>query len=317
MGRAKIFAHMTSLPTGHRAKRVVRAWAVLLGAACSAAASSATCPPQGWTRSELLGLKAQQWTVADPSRRAALADALLDCLRDPDPVLRDEVAFEALQHWMRAPALEPDAVRAIGERLLAGLEAPDPLGFGRPFAALVLSEVIRDDRMRGLWSAAQREAALERIGGYMASITDHRGFEPGAGWRHGVAHAADALMQFALHPALDRAALDRILEAVASQVAPPDGHAYVHGESERLVRPVLFTARRGLHDARGWSAWLGRLVARDAPAPDAPTTLDALARLHNLKGFVYALYASAQESRDPAIRERLLPAVRETLRALP
>jgi hypothetical protein len=308
---------MTLPPTGHRAKRVIRAWAAVLGAACAAAVSAATCPPEGWTRSELLGLRAQQWTVADPSRREVLADALLDCLRDPDPVLRDEVAFEALQHWMRAPALKPDAVRAIGERLLAQLEAPDPPGFGRPFAALVLSEVIRDDRMRGVWSAAQREAALERIGRYMTSITDHRGFQPGAGWRHGVAHSADALMQFALNPALDRAALDRILEAVASQVSPPGGHAYVHGESERLVRPVLFTARRGLHDARDWSAWLGRLVARDAPAKDAPTTLEALARRHNLRGFVYALYASAQESGDPTIRERLLPAVRETLRALP
>jgi len=196
---------MTLTPTDHRTQRLVRAGAAVLGTACAAAAFAAPCPPEGWTRSELLGLKAQQWTVANPSRRAALADALLECLRDPDPVLRDEVAFEALQHWMRAPALEPDAVRAIGERLFAELEAPDPLGFGRPFAALALSEVIRDDRVRGLWSAAQREAALERVVRYMASITDHRGFEPGAGWRHGVAHAADALMQFALNPALDRA----------------------------------------------------------------------------------------------------------------
>ncbi len=85
----------------------------------------------------------------------------------------------------------------------------------------------------------------------------------------------------------------------------------------RLARPVLFAARRGLHDARDWSAWLGRLVARDAPAKDAPTTLEALAQ-HNLGGFVYALYASAQESTATRrFGKRLLPAVRETLRALP
>jgi len=178
---ATMLAPMTLTPTDHRTQRLVRAGAAVLGTACAAAAFAAPCPPEGWTRSELLGLKAQQWTVTNPSRRAALADALLECLRDPDPVLRDEVAFEALQHWMRAPALEPDAVRAIGERLFAELEAPDPLGFGRPFAALALSEVIRDDRLRGLWSAAQRKAALERMVRYMASITDHRGFEPGAG----------------------------------------------------------------------------------------------------------------------------------------
>jgi hypothetical protein len=289
----------------------------LLAALWLAAAQAAACPPPGTTKAELLAMKARQWALDDPAARSRLAAGLLGCLRDADPVLRDEIGFEALQHWLRAPALDRVTVRALGTQLLADLETPDPAGFGPPFAALALAEVIRDDRRRGVWSDTERDAALVRVARYLRGVTDRRGFQSGDGWRHGVAHGADALMQFALNPALSRAQLDRILDAVASQVAPADAAPYVHGEGERLARPVLFVARRGLHEAVEWSAWLNRVAAPAAPAPGAPTTPATLARLHNAKAFVFALYAGVQESGDAALRERLLPGLREALRMLP
>jgi hypothetical protein len=91
-------------------------------------------------------------------------------------------------------------------------------------------------------------------------VRDYRGFVAGEGWRHGVAHGADLLMQLALNPALDKAQLDRILGRVARQVAPP-GQAYVFGEPERLARPVLFAAARGLHTEAEWTAWLAQAAA--------------------------------------------------------
>jgi hypothetical protein len=38
--------------------------------------------------------------------RATLALGLLDCLKDPDPVLRDQVAFEAWSAWLRGKKLD-------------------------------------------------------------------------------------------------------------------------------------------------------------------------------------------------------------------
>ena len=38
-----------------------------------------------------------------------------------------------------------------------------------------------------------------------------------------------------------------IVDAAAAQVSPVGAPPYVHGESERLVRPVLFALQRGLH----------------------------------------------------------------------
>ena len=102
--------------------------------------------------------------------------------------------------------------------------------------------------------------------------------------------------------------LDRILAAVASQVAP-SAHAYTHGESERLVRPVLFVLQRGLHDQAEWSAWVAGVAS---PAPMASwsqafASEAGLARRHNLRMFLFALHAMLRESEVAALRERAPP----------
>ncbi|MGA0612031.1 DUF2785 domain-containing protein [Caldimonas sp. KR1-144] len=273
------------------------------------------CPPSEWPRAQLEALKASQWQLADAERRTRLAFDLLPCLASPDPQLRDQLAFEALQTWLRTGALTSATSRELGVRLQDMLSAPDPDGVARPFAMLALAEVVRDDRLRGVWTSAERDATLTRVAEQLRAVTDYRGFEPGIGWRHSVAHASDALMQFALNPALTREQLDRILAAVASQVMPA-GHAYVHGESERLARPVLFVARRGLHSTEEWRQWFTQLTKAAVP-PGEPASLASLARVHDVKGFLMPLYIAAQEGGPPELRERVLPGLVSALRALP
>jgi hypothetical protein len=117
---------------------------------------------------------------------------------------------------------------------------------------------------------------------------------------------------------VDRAGLERLLGAVAAQVAPAGEHAYVDGESERLARPVLFAAQRGLLTGDEWQAWLLK-VATPAPLAswdDAFESRAGLARRHNVHAFVYVLYANARESSEANI-QALVPgllAVFKTLR---
>lgn len=273
-------------------------------------AVAAGCPPDGQDRPGLLALKAGGFVMPDGTLRQALALALVDCLADPDPALRDGVAYEALSTWLRADALDRGTRQALLERLLPMLrpEARDPDGFGAPFAALVLSEVARTDRIAAWMTPAQRVALVDAAAGYVEGVRDYRGFDDAQGWRHGVAHGADLLMQLALNPALDKPQLDRILVAVASQVAPST-HAYVHNESERLVRPVLFVLQRGLHDDAEWSAWVARI---SAPAPlaswsEAYASEAGLARRHNLRQFLFVLYAMLRETDKPTLETRVPP----------
>lgn len=296
-----------------RSARLALFTIALLG---SGTALAQACPPPAWPKPQLDALKAQQWKLDDPDRRRLLAFELLPCLASPDPHLRDEIAYEALQSWLRGVALSTATSQELGSKLLAALSAPDPDGFARPFAMLALAEVIRDDRLRGVWTVAERDAALTRVTDATRAITDYRGFEPGIGWRHGVAHASDALMQFALNATLNREQLDRILAAVASQVMPASGHAYIHGESERLARPVLFVARRGLHTSAEWQQWFARLAA-GAVVKGEPLSPASLARVHDIKGFLMPLYVAVQESGASDLRDRVLPGIVATLRALP
>lgn len=281
-----------------------------------AVAPAMACPPPGYDKPALQALKKNGFAVADPARRRELAQALVACLGDPDPELRDGIAFEALSQWMRADAFDAAQMGALRDRLYGLLDGPEGEGYARPFAALVLSEVARTDRIKPWMSAAERAAMVDKAAAYVEGVRDYRGYDDVQGWRHGVAHGADWLMQLALNPALDRAQADRILAAVVAQAVPASGHAYVFGEPERLARPVLFVAQRGLHSDAEWAAWFAALVPRIGDAKQAYRNVAWLARRHDLSGLLQNIYLQAGNSQDPKIRT-LQPAVLAAIKAIP
>jgi hypothetical protein len=282
-----------------------------------AASAQAACPPEGTSRESLAALKSQRWAVSDPSVRARLADALLACLGEPDPWLRDSVAFEALQHWMRTDQLDAPQLLAMRNTLLDWLSptAVDAPGFRQPFAALVLAEVARVDRMKPYLSVAQRDELVRRGAAYLEGVRDYRGFHERDGWRHGVAHGADLLLQLSLNARLDDAQRERIVQAVWSQVVPDGAHFYRYGEPERLMAPVFHVARRAAFDAGRWTAWFMALAEPSASA--GPVSDAALARRHNVAAFLQALYVSVQEGGDAVLRERLMPGLSKAIKTLP
>ncbi len=274
--------------------------------------AAAACPPPGASPASLAELKAAKWVVADDAARNKLALGLADCLASADPELRDGIAFEALQFWMRSEKLDTATVQALRTALLAGLNAPDANGFGRPFAALVLAEVVRVDRRKPYLSPDERTGLVRAAADYLQGVRDYRGFDPREGWRHGVAHGADVMLQLAVNPALDKAAHEAMLAAIASQVQAADGHFYIYGEGGRLAAPVFHLARRDTLAAADWEAFIAKVA--DGARIRPPVRQEALARLHNLKAFLLPLYAALNESQDQAQRARLLPIVTKTLK---
>jgi Protein of unknown function (DUF2785) len=286
-------------------------------AAAVAAAPGSSCPPPGQTVDSMRALKAGGWKVDDVELRQVMALEWLACLGSPDPELRDELAFEALSAWMRGGGMSIATVRTIAEHLLAQLKRPDAEGFVHPFSALVLAEVARVDRQKPIWTDAERGAMVDAAVAFERSVRDYRGFDERSGWRHAVAHGADWLMQLSLNPLLAKPQLDKILDAVASQVLANDGHFYIYGEGERLAAPVLYVAKRNLHTAADWQAWFSRIAASAAPPKGGSRATQAgLARQHNASVFLLPLYAALQESAAADIRQRMLPAVVAALQAI-
>jgi hypothetical protein len=293
-----------------------KAGAGALMAAAFTAVSFAACPPATTAKDSLLTLKRAEWNVTDDAQRQSIALALLDCLAEPDPVLRDDLAFDALAHWMRARQLAPETLQSMRAALLPQLrpEAADAAGFRQPFAALALAEVARVDRLQPFLSSAQRAELVAAGTAYLASVRDYRGFDATDGWRHGIAHGADLLLQLTLNAAVDRGQIDRILAAIASQVMPPDAHFYIYGEGDRLMAPVFYAGRRGLLGVEDWHTWFVALAAKRA-LPQVPTQA-SLADKHNLASFLLPLYASLRESGDAQLQARMLPGVAAALKTL-
>jgi hypothetical protein len=282
---------------------------LILSVSTPALATADTCPPEGTDTGSLQLLKQQDFTVEDAATRNTLALRLLPCLGSADPALRDGIAYEALTAWLRGNALEADTRVRLRDDLYAMLQAPDTEGFARPFAALVLSEVARTDRIAPWMTPAERVSMVEQAVAYLRSVQDYRGFDNAQGWRHGVAHGSDWLMQLALNPALERAQLESMLAAIASQAVPESAHAYVFGEPGRLARPVLYIAKRGVLSDADWSAWFLGLPARIGEREKAYSDTAWLARRHDLLAFLTSVYLEADQSADAPIKALKAPVV--------
>lgn len=240
----------------------------------------------------------------DPAVREDLARALTACLGDPDPEIRDGVAYTALSQMLRTQLVSIETVMDLEEDLRARLARPaDAGGFEAPFAALVLAEVARTDRVTPWMGPEERDRLIAATHAYLGTLSDYRGYSDADGWRHGVAHASDILMQLSLNPQLTRPQAEAILAAIALKVGTPV-HAYVFGESERLAAPVTYLAFKETFTAEEWSAWFAGLwPAGDPLRAEAYKSEAALTKLHNLRAFAQSVYINAMASND----ERMKP----------
>lgn len=290
------------------ARRLIMFASLLLAAVCTgplkARAEMPACTPAGLAQLSRPDRASALETIS-PNDLARFARDLIPCLEDPDPRIRDGFAYETLSELMRAGRLGPETLQMMKTKLLSNLAAADgdPKGFRGPFAALVLSEIARTDRISPWMNETGRSELIEAAHAYLAGLTDYRGFDGAEGWRHGVAHTADLLMQLSLNPALTKPQAEAILGAVALQVAPAS-HAYVFGESGRLARPVVFLSRRGMFSEAEWTEWLLSLWPADDPLrQDVYGSEPALMKRHNLNAFAHEIYvastASAGETPGP------------------
>lgn len=263
-----------------------------LVAAVQVAGTPAVCPPAGMTRAALLDLRAAKFEVASDAARNQTAVSLLGCLDDADPTIRDGVVFEGLQTWLRGKKLGPATVDGLRASLVATLRGPkETAGFRHPFAALVLSEVARVDRIEATFSDAQRSELVDVAVANLRGVDDYRAFDPKDGWRHGVAHGADLVLQLAINPKVGADDARRLMDAIVAQIAPKGAPGYTAGEPERLARAVVFTHRRGVLPAEYWTEWFAAVTN---PAPlaswrDAFSSVEGLAKRHNATAFLLAL----------------------------
>ncbi|MCP8967552.1 DUF2785 domain-containing protein [Ectobacillus ponti] len=215
----------------------------------------------GELREELLQIRDNEYTVPADTDAYPYAQLLLECLGSADAELRDKLAYTTLAKWILRGEFRHKELRGLLLQALSpnGLffqigEAGTDSVFKRAFSVLVVPLALRVHERDPFLSEEQLESTAEQVIEYIYLEQDVRGYVPGKGWAHSVAHTADALAALArtlpdgsLMPAM----LDAILYAVSR-----DDLIYAHGEDERLASAVLALRQADALADDQWKAWL-------------------------------------------------------------
>lgn len=285
----------------------------------SAQTTSQNCFSDKWHKSQLLALKTSDFKIEHSQERAKLALQMLNCLAHPDPELRDGVAFESLSKWLRGDLLNTEIVIQMFNTLEPVLNAQidDANGVYQSFVALVLAEIARVDRKSPYLSDQQRSRLVKEATTYLINQNDYRGFDEKLGWRHGIAHGADLLLQLSLNPKVNKTQLDSILNALSTQIKAHNAHFYIYGEPKRLAMPLVYAFLSKKYSAKDWQVWIESVTD---PAPlsswsQAYKSQNSLAKLHNVQSFLNSLYAMIKNSKNEMLVS-MIPELENAIKAV-
>lgn len=228
-----------------------------------ALACATTASTQTRTREQWVTLAQNGFAVPAGETPYGLLVEMNALLASPDPVLRDDVAYSAAAAWIVSKRLVgPDDLRRLITLWSANLD--DGLGTSgddrvlkRSFSALCLSLIAAREVATPFLTAAEVEALNARLLDYFVRERDTRGFVPGRGWLHSVAHTADAFKFLARGPHWTPAHTSRLLDAMARKVDAVDS-VFVWGEPERLGAALHAAVRRPDADTPAFEAWTTR-----------------------------------------------------------
>jgi hypothetical protein len=274
----------------------------------------ADMPATDWTQ-----VLANEYQVPDDRPLPELTAELTTMLGDPDPEARDGVAFPVLATWV-SDGVYDDLLVGLGDGMATGLatglgENGTDSVFRRTFSALVLGCVIERDTEERLVPTEQVLRWGDKIVGWYLRENDLRGFVPGRGWAHAVAHGADAIGALAASPHLTVSELSVLLDVIADRALSAT-EPLLCGEPDRMASAVLEIFRRNLVPVSDVEPWLARLEESANPfgRTDA-AELDPFAATTNPQALLRAVYLQlAFGSQPPADRADLMLVTVDALR---
>jgi hypothetical protein len=246
-----------------------------------------------------------------------LTAELTTMLGSTDPAERDEIAYPILATWVSAGVYD-DLLAGLGDGMAAGLtrglgETGTDSVFRRSFSALVLAECVARDNAEALLPAGKILEWGDRISGWLVRERDVRGFVPGRGWAHAVAHGADAIGVLAESPHFGLNELTVLLDVLADRVLEETPAPLSSGEPDRLARATMTVLRRRLVPLRMIEPWLARLTA--AATATAPADRDPYLTTGNPEAFLRSLHLQVALAPEPIdVRADLLLTIVDALR---
>jgi len=250
-----------------------------------------------------------------------MTEDLTRMLGDPDPEVRDGIAFPTMATWIDEGVYD-DLLVGLGDGMCHGLDIGlgDPESdtvFRRSFSALILTECIDRTTRAALGGPNVVLRWGDRIMSWYSRERDLRGFVPGKGWAHAVAHGADALGALARSPVLGRLELTVILDVIADRLLTPTDTFFVCGEGDRLAYATMHLLRRDILGIDVLEPWVARLAAGAVGRGSIQRNPYLVAG--NVQSYLRSLHLqlalATVSSGHPAVRSDLLLVLTDKLRA--
>jgi hypothetical protein len=231
-----------------------------------------------------------------------LTAELTAMLGSPDPEQRDGIAYPALTTWIDRGVYD-DLLVGLGDGMAAGLtvglgEAGTDSVFRRAFSVLVLAECLDRGTSRHLLTSGKVLQWGDQVATWYLREKDTRGYVPGRGWAHTVAHGSDAIGVLATSPHLASAELTVLLDVLADRLLARDTGLLTCGEPDRMAMATMQVLRRNVVSLKVLEPWVNRIAAAAAPmgsSEDRDPYLDS----GNAQAFLRALYLQLSLAADP------------------
>jgi hypothetical protein len=244
------------------------------------------------TRAYWSQVRASGLEVPDDRPLAELTTELTTMLGSPDPHMRDGLAYPTLATWIDRGVYD-DLLAGLGDGMAAGLtvglgERDTDSVFRRSFSVLLLAECIDRTNREGLLPGAKLLEWGDRLASWYLREQDLRGFVPGKGWAHTVAHGADALGILARSAHIGTNELTVLLDVIGDRVLSTGDAPFLHGEPDRMALATMTVLRRNVVPLSVVEPWIARIAA-GAERPMG-NEVDPFASTANAEAFLRALH---------------------------
>jgi len=233
------------------------------GAAPPAAGPATTAPAHD--RAYWKAIVDQDFKVPEGASVRELLLELSGDLGSPDTELRDTFAYGIPAAWIDRDRRVDDAtLRVLMELWMRNLtvgigETGNESVLLRSFSALDLSLIAALDNQAPFLTPDEFGRLLDAALDYLARERDVRGYVPGTGWHHSVAHTADLLKFLGRSSKIDAAGAQRVQAAIGLKTGAATT-VWIWGEDDRLAAAVMSLLRRPDVDAVSFAAFADRFA---------------------------------------------------------
>jgi hypothetical protein len=188
----------------------------------------------------------------DVKNHVGLVKSMMHFIGTTDSELRDKLIYSTFCQLALDNHLEHELLSDLLDYCLSddmlfkgiGEDGTDTV-FTRAFTSLVIAVILYKDNEDDFLPKNAVYKTKDHLIDYINSENDLRGFVPGKGWAHSVAHVADAFDELILNNKIQQKDLLDMLRPLWEKILVSDS-VYVHGEDDRMVTPILAMLEKGV-----------------------------------------------------------------------